>query len=128
MTFDWQRLQQQLEAEHFARPQNVARITRAIGHVREGLDELARLGHPFCLIPGIEPTTDPDDLWPQTWFHMDTAPNGRIVRDRWQLETLGDGWCKTLAEAQHMAGKSAQFAGRGGIRSRNLPAVIKPVT
>ena len=38
------------------------------------------------------------------------------------VTVLGEGWAETRAEALRKRGMAQQFAGRGGVRSTNLPA------
>ena len=40
------------------------------------------------------------------------------------LEELGEGWAETFEKAKLLQGMAQQFAGRGGVRSGNLPAVM----
>jgi hypothetical protein len=93
----------------------------ALSQVDEGLAGLARLGHQMHLEEGPPP---PLEEWPRVFFHLN-FPQGRLVRSRWELADLGEGWYPTLEQAQHQDGVAVQMAGRGGVGNRNLPVVIK---
>jgi hypothetical protein len=56
-------------------------------------------------------------------FHVNAAPNGRMVLSEYELYDLGEGWCNSLEEAQVRDGIMAQFAGRGGVSRRSLPVL-----
>jgi hypothetical protein len=96
-------------------------ISAAIAEVEHGLGLLARLGHVYHLEPG-PPYSLPE--WPRLLFHVDAAPNGRVVNSFWEARELGPGWWPTLAEAQNKEGVRAQFAGRGGVGDRSLPMLV----
>lgn len=111
-----------LLAQHHAKPQEVARVGHAFRAVAAALAELASMGHPFHLAEGqaVE-----GEIWPRLYFHIDSAPNGRLVYSQWDLADLGAGWYPTLDQAQHADGMAVQFAGRGGIGRRDLPMIIE---
>jgi hypothetical protein len=96
-------------------------ISAAIAEVEHGLGLLARLGHVYHLDPG--PSYSLPE-WPRILFHVDAAPNGRVVNSFWEARELGPGWWPTLAEAQNKEGVRAQFAGRGGVGDRSLPMLV----
>ena len=104
------------------RPQASVEFTLAFREIEAGLAVMARLGYLYHLEPGPQPA---EDEWPRLMFHVDAAPNGRLVQSRYDLPDLGDDWYLTLEEAQHADGLKTQFAGRGGIGSRNLPVVVE---
>lgn len=110
-----------LQAEHFSSPQACLTISAAIAEVEHGLAMLSRIGHVFHLEPGV-PYSLPK--WPQVLFHVESAPNGRVVNSWWEANDLGPGWWPTLAEAQQREGIRAQFAGRGGVGDRSLPMLV----
>ena len=114
-------LQTKLLAEHHGKSQDCLEITHGLALVGEGLRMLGRLGHLYHLEDG-PPTALPE--WPKIMFHVDSAPNGRVVNSEWDLADLGDGWFSTIQEAQHWDGVATQFAGRGGVSRRDLPMVI----
>lgn len=115
-----------LLAEHHQRPQNVRRVQIALVKIDEGLKELNSLGHPFHLMQGPRPPAIDLELsgWPKVMFHQDAAPNGRLVATKWELADLGPGWFVTAAEAAHWDGLATQFAGRGGVPRRDVPALV----
>ena len=114
-------LRTKLHAERHGESQVCHEITHGLALVEEGLKMLGRLGYQLHLEEG-----PPVELsaWPKVMFHAKSAPNGRVVNSRWDLEELGDGWFDTIAEAQHWDGVATQFAGRGGVSRRDLPMVI----
>lgn len=111
-----------LAAAH-GQPQLVARLRHGFGLAEEGLRQLAGLGLQLHLAEGPEPTR-PE--WPKILFHIDAAPNGRVVANQWELEDLGSDWYGTLEDAQHQNGRKLQFAGRGGVGIRNVPVISGP--
>lgn len=114
-------LTQRLHADHFSSPQACLTISTAVAEVEHGLALLARLGHVFHLEAG-PPYHLPE--WPRILFHVESAPNGRVVNSWWEANDLGPGWWPTLSEAQQREGIRAQFAGRGGIGDRSLPMLV----
>lgn len=128
MTPDLQALYTKLQSEHYSRPQDLMRIEVAMRSVDEALAHLAALGHQMHLEPGAGTAPGGEASFPRLMFHVHAAPNGRLVRSRWELADLEAGakgtWFDTLASAQHAEGTRAQFAGRGGVGARNLPVVI----
>lgn len=110
-----------LQASHHHDPQACQVIQSALAEIQHGLDLLTRLGHVYHLEPG-----PPFDLppWPKILFHVESAPNGRVVNSYWEAADLGPGWWPTLTEAQQREGIRAQFAGRGGIGDRSLPMLV----
>lgn len=117
----WTSLLQHLQAEHPNDAQLCGRLERAVRLLREGCEELERAGHQFHLEEG---QGAPWPEWPRMMFHSDAAPNGRLVRSRWEAGELGPGWFFTLADAQHWDGTEAQWAGRGGVPRKSLPALL----
>lgn len=93
----------------------------AVAQVEAGLTALGRLGHRYYLEPGPPPDAD---QWPRVMFHVEAAPNGRVVASDFARHELGEGWFYTLAEAQHAEGMRAQFAGRGGVGDRSVPMLV----
>lgn len=122
MSPDLVALQTRLLATHHSKPQTQELVRGALALVAEGLRRLEALGLQFHLDPGPGSV---GDEWPRMMFHVDAAPNGRLVRSRWELADLGPGWFNTLEEAQHADGVATQFAGRGGIGRRDLPVPIQ---
>jgi hypothetical protein len=114
-------LLERLRAEFHGKPQQLAMVEAAVTNVDTGIATLAALGHSFHLALGPAP---PQDEYPKLVFHVKSAPNGRLVRSRWELADLGEDWYPSLEAAQHADGVRAQFAGRGGVGNRNLPVVI----
>lgn len=111
----------QLEARHHNDQQALRRIQWAIEHLSEGLGTLASLGHPMHLEPELRRL---ELGWPRILFHADSAPNGRIVYGQAEADELGPDWFASANEAAHADGVKTQFAGRGGIQTRSVPAII----
>jgi hypothetical protein len=88
--------------------------------VDDGLGTLARLGHRYHLVLGPPPEVED---WPKVMFHVEAAPNGRLVSSDFERHELGYGWYFTLGEAQHVEGYRAQMAGRGGVGDRSVPMI-----
>lgn len=122
---NWRAFRVRLQAEHHQSSQKVAEIELACHQAENALQLFARLGHQFHLAPGPEPEADG---WPKILFHVDSAPNGRLVRNEYEAEELGDGWFDNLNDAQHNYGMKTQFAGRGGVGLRSLPVASGPAT
>lgn len=114
-------LRTRLEAKHSASPQNARRVQLAIAELESGLTALASLGHPMHLVEGSGEA--PELGWPRLLFHIDAAPNGRLVFGEAEARELGPEWHTTLERAQHADGVKTQFAGRGGIGTRNVPTI-----
>lgn len=115
-------VQRRHQADHFASPQEVEQVRLAVAAVDDGLGLLARLGHRYHLEPG--PPSSDGDPWPRVLFHVEAAPNGRIVDGPQAARELGSDWWPTLHEAQHAEGYRAQMAGRGGIGDRSVPMLL----
>jgi len=114
-------LRTRLAALHHHEPQIAMSVEHAIRELESGLGTLAKYGHPMHLDEGHEVQSLG---WPRLLFHVDSAPNGRLVNSEWDARDLGPDWWPTLAEAQHADGVKTQFAGRGGVQGRSLPVVI----
>jgi hypothetical protein len=117
-------LRTSLIVQHHHQPQVVRVIEHSIRELEEALGRLAAVGHLFHLAEGPQP---PADEWPRVMFHVDSAPNGRVVNSEWDFRDLGgeaEGWHTTLAGAQHADGVKTQFAGRGGVGVRSLPVRV----
>lgn len=119
---DWKGFARPLLAAHSGRPQEMAQISEALAEGERALATLARLGHQFHLKPG---PGEPPALWPRLMYHVDYAPNGRVIRDEHDHAMLGVGWYDTLEAAQHAAGADTQMTSRGGRprQSRSIVAV-----
>lgn len=117
---DWHVLQDHLTSTHDGRPQNQRRIEHALRDVQEGLRALASLGHSYHLEEGPSP---PSRGWPRTYYHLESAPQGRLINSGFDLDELGDGWYSSLDLARHMDGLRQQFLGRGGVSLGGLPAL-----
>ena len=104
-----------------SQPQRLAIAERALASIAEGLRDLAGLGLLAHLAPGPAPV-EPE--WPRVLFHADAAPNGRLVRDQWEASELGPGWAESFNEAAHGAAVDYQYAARGGVQRRGLPALV----
>jgi len=118
---DWNTLKRRLQAEHPGDPRTLAYLEKAFELGKEALEIFAKHGHQFHLAPGPSPASSE---WPKMMFHVEAAPNGRMVRDEFELYDLGDGWCNSLEEAQVRDGIMAQFTGRGGVNRRSLPSPV----
>jgi len=120
---DWKGLRRQLESQHPGNPQVLARIDHALKAAEEALTGLALVGHRFWLTT-TEQAPFPD--WPRMLFHLNAAPNGRLVLSEFEAEELGPGWFDSLEKSQHWDGVETQFAGRGGVPRSGLPS--SPIT
>lgn len=109
---DWEGLKRKLAAEHYNEPQTLGRLEVALRSAQEALQILSGHGHHFHLADG---PGKPYPEWPRTLFHVDLAPNGRLVYTEWEAKDLGPGWFDTLQKAQHWDGVETQFNGRGGV-------------
>lgn len=118
MELEIEQLRTKHQADHFGSLQQVEQIRLAMAAIDDGLNVLSRLGHRYHLEPGPPPL---HNRWPKIMFHVEAAPNGRIVNSEYDAQELGVGWYYTLQEAQHAEGVRAQFAGRGGIGDRSVP-------
>lgn len=114
-----------LSAQFHDRPQAKLDCELALREIGSALDRLCRHGVVMHLESG--PATKLPEF-PKLVFHIDSAPNGRVVHSSWELAELGPGWYPTLDQAQHADGVATQMAGRGGV-ARNGGLVAKePVT
>jgi hypothetical protein len=118
---DWYMFRQRLLADHAGNPQNSHTLSLALDEIEQGLRVLARFGHVFHLATGTAPAIE---AFPRKIFHVSIAPLGRVVWSQSEIDELGDEWYDSVQEAQHSSGLRAQLAGRGGIGTRALPAVI----
>lgn len=123
---NWTLLRNQLVnlPQHHERPQSAAMIDHALAQVQSGLEQLARLGHPFHLEIGIDAS---QGSWPRTVYHLQKAPRGFLCLCEQDLEdVLGGeaaGWFSTLEEAKHAGGMERQFTRGGVFPAAGLPAV-----
>ena len=114
-----------LQSKH---PHDVRRnavVEHSLQRVEEGLQALAGIGHHFHLAEGHKPVVAG---WPRKLFHLQAAPNGRLFMDEEQLEEAGGlagGWRANALEAQLWDGSETQFAGRGGVPRKGLPAALR---
>jgi hypothetical protein len=118
---DWAGLRRALNAAHAGDLQTLERIDHALRDAQQAMDALAALGHRFWLTRTPQPAMP---HWPRMLFHVNSAPNGRIVRSEFEAADLGPGWFDTLEAAQHWDGVETQFAGRGGVPRTSLPATM----
>lgn len=118
---DFPGLRRWMLARHSGKPQELMHITKAIDELEHAFQELTRFGYVYHLVAGPgEKFAD----WPRMMFHLNSAPNGRLVASEFELWDLGDGWCDSLEEAQIRDGFVHQFRGRGGRQRPGLPMVI----
>lgn len=120
---NWRDFTTALHSAHFGRPQELAKIDRAIKQIKEGLEVLASLGHPFYPAKG---TGEASSEWPRVMFSIQQAPNGRVIDGPWEYSQLGPGWYDTLEEAQMADGSAQSFTGRGGAQRSGLPVIVIP--
>lgn len=118
---DWAGLKRELEAAHTGDMLALERIRHALQAAEYALSELARLGHRYWL---TEEPQQAKPAWPRLLFHVDAAPNGRLVRSEFEAAELGPGWFDSLAAAQHWDGVETQFAGRGGVPRTAVPTAL----
>lgn len=117
---DWKRLAIQFSVGHEYDVQYVRRVELNCRMLDEALDGLARLGHVYHIEPGVgKPLPD----FPKMKYHVDAAPNGRLVKNEWEEKELGDDWYDSVEESQHQYGREQQYRGRGGVTVKGLPAV-----
>lgn len=120
---NWQLLRNHLVNQHTMQPQQIMMIDHALNAVRQGLEQLAQMGHMMHLADGAAP---PTAEWPRLVFSVD-RPNGFMCLCEQDFALLGPGWFNTLAEAQHADGMGEQFK-RGGIfPKKGLPLVVDTV-
>lgn len=117
---NWQVISDHLAAQHGSDHQKIYKVEHAIRALRESLDMLSSLGHPFHLEEGPAP---PTAEWPKVMFH-ENCHSGQIIQCEEDLAELGDGWRSTLAEARFAHGLRQQFKGRGGVKLRDVPALV----
>jgi hypothetical protein len=117
---NWQIVSDHLAAQHGSDHQAIYRIEQAVRSLRESLDTLAALGHSFHIEGGPAVAT-PE--WPKVMFH-ENCHQGQLIHCEEDLAELGDGWRSTLAEARFAHGLRQQFKGRGGVKLRDVPALV----
>lgn len=117
---NWQTFSDHLAAQHGTDYQAIYKITHALRAIHESLDLLAGLGHPFHLEDGPPPS---QQEWPKVMFH-ESCHQGQLVHSQQDIDDLGDGWRPSLAEARYAHGLRQQFKGRGGVKLRDVPALL----
>ncbi len=117
---NWTLLADHLAAAHGSDYQSIHRVRTAVQQAQEAITTLGVLGHHYHLEEGPPP---PQQEWPRYMFH-ERCPEGLLVHGPEQQAELGDGWRQSLAEARQAHGLKVQFAGRGGVKLTDLPAVI----
>lgn len=120
---NWQAFRNDLvnDPSHHERPQHTALIDRSFALVREGLQQLASLGHQFHLAEGPAPEKP---RWPRMVYSLD-HPRGFFCLCQQDFEFLGEGWYDTLDEVKLAAAIKEQYKGRGGeLPKSGLPATI----
>jgi hypothetical protein len=117
---NWTLLADHLAAKHGSDYQSIYKVRVAVRQCEEGLIVLGQLGHHYHLEKGPPP---PQQEWPKYMFH-ERCPDGLLVHGPEEAQDLGDGWRPSLAEARQAHGLRMQFAGRGGVKLTDLPAVI----
>lgn len=119
---DWQGLARRFNADHPHEPQILGRLEVALNSAREALQIMAGHGYQFHLAEGQGTLLQ---QWPRKLYHVDLAPNGRLVFTEQEAEELGAGWFDSLLRAQFWDGLETQFNGRGGIpKTPRVPAPI----
>lgn len=114
-------LNRQHQADHHHDMQSQERVRMAFSALDDALTTLSHLGHQYHLASGV---ADATPEWPRVMFHVEAAPNGRVVSSLYEAGELGAGWWDTIQAAQHAEGVRAQFAGRGGIGDRSVPMLL----
>lgn len=117
---NWTLLSDHLAARHGTDYQSMHRVKTAVQALQEAITQLGALGHHYHLEEGPPP---PQLEWPRYMFH-ERHPEGVLVHGPEQQAELGDGWRQSLADARQAHGLKVQFAGRGGVKLTDLPAVI----
>jgi hypothetical protein len=115
-------IRNKLLAEHPDLMQNCELIEKTLREIDVALERLGRFGHQYHLACGPCPDELASAWGPRIVWHWDGRR--RLVYHPTDLAELGEGWAETLEEAKALAGKAQQFAGRGGVRSANLPALM----
>jgi hypothetical protein len=117
---NWQLLADHLASKHGNDYQSVARVKDAIRQIADAITQLGTMGHHYHLADGQPPS---QVEWPKMMFH-ENCPDGQLVHGPEEQSELGEGWRTSLAEARQVHGLKMHFAGRGGVKLRDLPAVI----
>lgn len=108
---NWDDLAGRLAAAHQDNPQRARLAELGLAKIREGVGELAALGHSLHLEEGAPPA--PLE-WPKMVYHSNCR-EGRVVGCQAELEELGQGWHDHPAKVDQAEGMAAQFEGRGGV-------------
>ncbi|HKU51985.1 MAG TPA: hypothetical protein VJQ25_05930 [Nitrospira sp.] len=119
---DWQHLLDTLTNECHDRPQNLFRARKAVQSIRDGIEELGRLGYHFHLASGSQ---TPPKKYPKLLFHFEKAPQGFLCLCEEDREFLGEGWFDTKEAAAHAEGMGHQFRRGGVFPTRGLPTIIE---
>lgn len=108
-------LRAEIEFAHKGDTSLQVRLDGALRQLEEALGVLSRHGHHFHLSEGHQPHVE----FPKTMYHF--LKGQRLVRSEFELRELGWGWYPSLRDAEYAEGRDVQFAGRGGVRRKNLP-------
>lgn len=111
-------LRAEIEFAHRGDTSLQVRLDGALRQLEEALGVLSRSGHHFHLAFGHEAHSE----FPKTMYHF--WKGQRLVRSEADLKELGWGWYPSLRDAEYAEGRDVQFAGRGGVRRRNLPSEL----
>lgn len=116
-------LRTKLIAEHYAQPRDIHRLKLAFIDIEAGLAVLSSMGHLQHLEAGPAP---PESEWPKVMFHATQAPQGRMIYNPSEAETLGPNWSPDPERAAELHGTAIQNAGKAGIGNRSLPVATSP--
>lgn len=110
----WADLKTWIEGIHWGNPQRVALGQMAVDQIREGIENLAKLGHSFQLSQ-VDPRSIVPEEWPKMFYHSELGE--QVVVNAEEAKKLESGWqTRPIAEAAPLdASPKDQFnSGPGG--------------
>ncbi len=113
-------LRSEIEHSHRDNPSLALKLDSAMREIEQAMGVLSAAGHHFHLGLGHSPHVE----YPKYVYHY--VKGQKLVRSEWELKDLGPGWFPSLRDAQYAEGLDVQFAGRGGVRRRQLPLPAEP--
>ncbi len=111
-------LRSRVEHEWRSDPSRSLLLCSALSQIEECLQLLSSCGLHFHLSEGHKRHEE----FPKTVYHYRLGQ--KQVGSEWEQRDLGEGWYESPRDAEIHEGMDFQFAGRGGVRRRQLPSAL----